>query len=113
MTGLLIAGVAFGFYLLLYRKEQIHSLKGDAAIVLGLLAVVVVVLYLNPEVQQKITRWRRARNAKRENEFWQTRDANDARQAEAQTRGAQERAARIAAREARLAAQKNDEQTQA
>ena len=103
---LVIIGAAVsGFYLLMNRKEQIHTFFGDAAIAFGLLVAVSVALYLNPNVQQKFGAWGRARRDAQEKQFWAKRDAGDKRQAEAQARAAAERARRTEAREARLAAE--------
>ena len=100
----IIGAAISGFYLLMNRKEQIHTVIGDAAIAFGLLVAVAIVLYLNPSVQQKFAAWGRARRDAQDKQFWDKREAGDIRQAEAQTRASEERARRIAAREARIAA---------
>ena len=101
---LIILAAGAGFYLLMTRKEQVHSIKGDASIAFGLLLAIGAALCLNPAVQEKFQAWGRMRRAAQEDKFWKGRDINDARQAEAQAQAEAERNRRIAAREARLTA---------
>jgi hypothetical protein len=86
--------VTGAFLVLFFRKTQFHTVAGDAAVVFGLLAAVGTVLSLHPDVQVRLQQWNRQRIEERERRFWQGRDAQDIRQAEAQAQAAAERAER-------------------
>lgn len=57
---------------------------GNLAILVGVLIAIVTVIYISPGTQENIRRKRKAREAEMERQFWEQRDINDKKQAEAQ-----------------------------
>lgn len=90
LPGLLLF-VSAGFLVNFFRKEPFRTPAGDAAIILGLLIAVGTVLYLHPNVQERVQIWLRLRADERERQFWQGRDREDEREAQARAQVAAER----------------------